>query len=370
MFAANVDFENLCLFFFTPLLLSLLLVPVASGLAHKLGAIDRPNGRSSHTTPTPRLGGLAISASLVITCIAYLPFDRFLLAFVLGLLIAAATGLVDDMVGIRPRWKFLGQIASASAFVYFSGMPLHGIGNILGFGDIPLGWVASAFTVFFIVGGMNAFNLADGLDGLAGGISAIAAALFAYFAWLTQNWVLLLLAISLCGSVIGFLRYNTYPARVFMGDCGSLMLGYTLTVVVVVLAQGSGQDRHDVPLVALATVIALPLLDTLLVMARRIYYGNSPFLADRTHLHHRLMELGLPHPSAVTTIHMVMLCFGLLAILIHDDPEWLQFAYLLFSGAAFFGSISLLQHSRFRFGMAKEQSILSIRQAAADSSNT
>ena len=217
-----------------------------------------------------------------------------------------------------------------------------------------------------MVGAMNAFNLADGLDGLAGGIAGIAAVFLACLAWLAQSWILLLLAMSLCGSIAGFLRYNSYPARVFMGDCGSLMLGYTLSVMVVVLAQH--QDQHGIPLVTLATVIALPLLDTLLVMARRMRDGKSPFLPDKTHIHHHLMELGLPHPAAVNTLYVAMLSFGLLAILNSNESEWLQFSSMLLGGALFFGCVSLMRQSRFRFGTVGRKPGLSIRRAVPDSS--
>lgn len=368
MFSDQIDFGSICLLFATPLILSLIFVPMTAYLAGRIGAIDHPNGRSAHSIPTPRLGGLAIFASLAVTCIAYLPFDRLLVSFLLGLPIIVATGLVDDIRGISPRWKFAGQILAASVFLFFSGMPLHGIGDIFGIGEISLGWGGFLFTVFFMVGAMNAFNLADGLDGLAGGIAGIAAVFLACLAWLAQSWMLVLLAMALCGSIAGFLRYNSYPARVFMGDCGSLMLGYTLSVMVVVLAQH--QDLHGTPLVTVATVIALPLLDTLLVMARRMRNGKSPFLPDKTHIHHRLMELGLPHPVAVQTLYAAMLSFGLLAILNRDESEWMQLSYMLLGGALFFGSVSLMRQGHLRFGAAGRKPGLSLRRAVPDSSNS
>ena len=139
MFSDQIDYGTIFLIFSTPLFLSLIFVPMTAWLARRFGAIDHPNGRSSHTVPTPRLGGLAIFASLAVTCIAYLPLDRFLIAFLLGLPIIVATGLVDDISGISPRWKFAGQILAASVFIFFSGVPLHGIGDIFGIGDISLG---------------------------------------------------------------------------------------------------------------------------------------------------------------------------------------------------------------------------------------
>ncbi len=335
----EINFESIGLILFTTIFLSMLLVPVAYRLAFKIGAIDIPKSRSSHDTATPRMGGLAMSLSLAIACLLYLPMDDINLAFLLGLVVTVATGIIDDLLEISPRYKFVGQILAASLFVYLSGLKIEHIGNLVGFGNIELtGTWSFAFTVFCMVGGMNAFNLSDGLDGLAGGLAVIASMFFGYFAWVAGNGILLIIAVSLFGTTVGFLRENSYPAKMFMGDSGSLMLGYVLAVLLVALSQ----SESALPVASLAMVVALPLLDTLLVMSRRVVCGHSPFLPDRTHLHHRLLQLGLPHPVVVIIIYCVTLIFGLLAIALKKQPDWVIFSGLIGFGSLVFGIVYAL----------------------------
>lgn len=327
--------------FLAALLLSLLIVPATIVLARKVGAVDVPKDRSSHSAPTTRLGGLGIALSLVLSILLFMPLDTFAWAFLTGLLVIVATGVVDDIADIGPRWKFAGQIVAAASFVLLDGGTLSHLGDFLGTGGITLDLFAVPFTIFCMVGGMNAFNLSDGLDGLAGGMAAIATVFFAYFSWHAGASDLLLVCVALLGAVIGFLRYNRYPAKLFMGDCGSLTLGYVLATL---LISGSQREGNHAPLVAWAMVLALPLLDTLLVMARRMRYGRSPFLPDRTHLHHRLMTLGLSHPGVVAVMQAAMACFGMEALALQDHPEWLGFSALCLTGMVLFACVGVLQH--------------------------
>lgn len=351
---------TLGLVFFTALFLSLFIVPVTIVIARKVGAVDIPKGRSSHTTPTTRLGGLGIAASLVLACLMFLPLNTFSWAFLAGLLVIIATGLIDDIADIGPRWKFVGQIAAAGAFIGFGGGTLTYLGSFLGQGEMTLDMLAIPFTIFCMVGGMNAFNLSDGLDGLAGGLAAIAVVFFAYFSWHIGAADLLLVCVALLGAVMGFLRYNSYPAKLFMGDCGSLTLGY---VLVAILVSGSQRDGHHVPIVAWVLVVSLPVLDTLLVMARRVRHGHSPFMPDRTHLHHRLMALGLVHPAVVAVMYAVMASFGVMALVLEGHPDWYSFVALFVLGGVLFGGVSGLQHLGFSFLTArKKTSNYSIRQ--------
>lgn len=342
----SIQPDILGLVFFTALFLSLFVVPATIVLARKVGAVDHPKERSSHSIQTTRLGGLGIAASLVLSCLMFLPFNAFVWAFLTGLLVIIATGLIDDIAGIGPRWKFVGQIVAAGAFVGLGGGSLVNLGNFLGLGQITLDLLAIPFTIFCMVGAINAFNLSDGLDGLAAGLAAITAMFFAYFSWHIGAMDLLLVCVAMLGAVMGFLRYNSYPAKLFMGDCGSLTLGYVLAAL---LVSGSQRDGHHIPLVAWAMVLALPLLDTLLVMARRMRYGHSPFLPDRTHLHHRLMTLGLAHPGVVAVMYAAMACFGVLALVLKGYPDWYAFAALGLAGMVLFGGVSGLQHLGFSF---------------------
>lgn len=354
----NISFETLGLILFTTIFLSMLLVPITSRLARMVGAIDTPQSRSSHSTPKPRMGGLAMSLSLSIACLAYLTLNNFIMAFLSGLIVIVLTGVVDDIFQISPRWKFVGQILGATLFVYLSDMKINHIGDIVGLGDIKLGGASFIFTVFCIVGSINAFNLADGLDGLAGGLTVIAAVFFGYFAWSAQAGGLLIVAVALIGAIVGFLRYNSYPAKVFMGDSGSLMLGYVVAVLLIAISHSA----PSLPIAALTTVVALPLLDTLLVMARRVRYGHSPFSPDRTHLHHRLLSLGLPHPAVVVVIYCMMFFFGTLAIVLSKQPDWVAAASPWGFGLLIFAAVFSLQRFGFRYGIKGPKRIKSIRQ--------
>jgi UDP-GlcNAc:undecaprenyl-phosphate GlcNAc-1-phosphate transferase len=203
-----------------------------------------------------------------------------------------------------------------------------------------------------MVGGMNAFNLSDGLDGLAGGLAAIAAVFFIYFSWHEGALDLLLVSVSLLGSVLGFLKYNSYPARLFMGDCGSLTLGYVLAALVV---SGSQREMIQIHLASWVMVVALPLQDTLLVMIRRVMYGHSPFLPDRTHLHHRLMTLGLAHPAVVAVMYAAMALFGTLALELQGYPDWYSFVALSLMGIVLFSGVLGLQHLEFKFNFGRRK---------------
>ncbi|PTQ85886.1 UDP-GlcNAc:undecaprenyl-phosphate GlcNAc-1-phosphate transferase [Nitrosomonas ureae] len=322
----------------------MLLMPITSRLAQKIGAIDIPKLRSIHTTPKPRMGGIAISISFVIICLIFLPVNAFFIAFLTGLIAIVITGAIDDIMEISPGWKFLGQFLSATLFVYLSGMQVEYIGDILSIGDIELGKTSVIFTVFLLVGIINALNFADGLDSLAGGISVIALVFLGYFAWSVDREGLMIIAISLIGAIIGFLRHNSYPTRVFMGDSGSMMLGYVLGVMLVSLSHTAPQ----LPLSALAMVIALPLFDTLSVMTWRISSKNSPFLSDRTHLHHRLIDIGLSHPTVVSVIYLAMFAFGLLAIMLQSKPDWVIFLSLISAGLLVFSWFLFVRRTGIR----------------------
>ncbi len=351
-----LHFEQVGLLFFTSLFLSLFLVPLTVGLAQRLAAVDHPTGRSSHARAVTRLGGLGIAASMLLTILLYLPFDSFMQAFLGGVLVIVLTGFLDDVLDVSPRWKFVGQILAALLFIWGSGVSLQKLGDFFGGGEIQLDTTfAISLTVFCMVGGMNALNLADGLDGLAGGLSAIAAAFFAYLAWAAGANDLLLLCVVLLGALLGFLRYNSHPARLFMGDTGSLLLGYVLTVI---LVSGSQRNVEAVPLVAWVLVVALPLLDILLVMGRRILHGQSPLSPDRTHLHHRLLLLQLPHSAVVGVMYIAMALFGWLAVSLLGFPDWVMFALLFVAGFLLYAIVFELQHALGRTRGGKSPAIL------------
>ena len=195
-------------------------------------------------------------------------------------------------------------------------------------GTILPDWVAIPLTIFVIVGVTNATNLSDGLDGLAGGIALLIFLCIGYLGLSEKDWLMVMIAIAAGGSVLGFLRFNSYPAQLFMGDAGSQLLGFVAVVLAIKLAQQSPDISVILPLI----ILGIPILDTLTVMIKRLGKGRSPFSADRNHFHHQLMSIGLYHTEAVLTIYLAQALLILYAIANHGSNDWiLLFAYLLFA---------------------------------------
>jgi UDP-GlcNAc:undecaprenyl-phosphate GlcNAc-1-phosphate transferase len=334
------------LLFFTAMFLSLFLTPAASRFALRIGAVDLPDGRKIHGKAVPRLGGLAIFAAVIATLLGSGVPLRDTAPYLGGFLLVAATGFVDDVSRLKPAAKFAGQVLAAGFFVWASGESLRDLGDFASTGTVRTGGFAPFFTVFCMVGFMNALNLSDGLDGLAGGISVIACITLGAFASLLRDWTSLTILLALSGGVVGFLRYNSYPATLFMGDTGSLTLGFCLSAVAVRLSQRTGAEVSPV---TLAAVLALPAFDTLFVMLCRLLHWQNPFLPDKTHLHHRLMDLGLSHTAVVSTLYATMAGFGFLAWAVRDWEEWRQTTAVLLAGAGVYGLVFLCKRAGIRF---------------------
>lgn len=317
---------NLVLLFFTSLFISLLITGKSPTVARWIGAVDHPDTRKAHQHAIPRLGGLGIAVALFASLLLFVPMSVLLQAFLLGAVVIAATGMLDDALQISPIAKFAGQIVAVLLFVLIADVHLTHFGDLLAVGDLYTGSLALPITVVCMVGVINSLNLSDGLDGLAGGLSAIATAFLGVFAFSSQNWTTLAITVSLFGAILGFLRYNSYPAKLFMGDTGSLLLGYSLAAITLLLVQpaSTGQLLVSVTPISVALVLLLPIFDTILVMLRRLWLGFSPFSPDKTHLHHRLMELGFPHAAVVPILYTIMVIMGTMAIILQGMPEWLQ----------------------------------------------
>jgi len=307
---------------------SILLTPFSMYLADRLGAIDCPNERSVHSASIPRLGGVGISLSVLFAVAFYLPVNEFSFGFLTGFAIIIVIGLVDDIKPMSHRLKFIGEAVAAISFVSISGSELTGFGNLLGFGEIVFGPFSFIVTVFCIVGLINAMNLCDGLDGLAGGLAIIASSFFALLAFMSHQQDVLVISLAMAGSLLGFLMYNSFPARLFMGDTGSLMIGYTCAVLAVHLTDGGGSML--IQPITIAMVLAVPLLDTLVVMGKRILHGESPFLPDNTHLHHRLMGMGLSQNQSVSVLYILMFMYGFVALVgLKVEASWQFYGAIL-----------------------------------------
>lgn len=343
---------DLCFFLivlYTALLNSLVLVHFSKKLAVVTGLLDHPDSRKVHLQALPRLGGLGIAGAVLITVALCVQMAPPVVAYLAGAAIVLLTGLLDDMVSIPPPMKFVGQIAAAFVFVSGGGGELTTLGNLVGFGDIQLGPLSLVFSVVAMAGVMNAINLSDGLDGLAGGISSIALVFFGLLAYTQHAWFTLAVILAVLGAVLGFLRHNSHPAKLFMGDTGSLFLGFTLAALAVRLATvtvGLGPVKP----VVLAVILALPIADTLWVMGNRLRHGENPFRPDKTHLHHRLMHLGLRHGEVVPVIYGLMFLCGGLGWFGRKWPEWLLFGLAILFLASLYTGIRWCEGRRIDLG--------------------
>ena len=276
-------------------------IPKLANIARSIGLIDRPSKRKVHTSPRPLVGGIGIVITATFSSMLFVNMVGFRGLF-LGLAVLLFIGFLDDFRELEAKSKFAAQILAAILMMYFSRTFLFSFGDLFGVGpiDIPdfdiLIWLV---TIFCIVGVVNSINLIDGLDGLAGGISFIAFLTFSLHASFAGESVLALINLAFAGAVLGFLRYNWQPAIVFMGDAGSLCLGFALAFMAIVLSQGeNGCISPVIPLL----VLAVPITDTVTVITKRLLKGKSPFIADQYHVHHVLMRYGMGRKTVVKVI--------------------------------------------------------------------
>lgn len=289
---------------------SLLSTPWVARLAFRIGAVDQPSKRKIHHRVMPRLGGLAVFAGFAVAA-AFLGVDSRLGGLLAGGTVILLLGILDDTRGLSPKVKLFGQTVAAT-IVVFSGIRIEFINNPFN-GYFYLGDFSIPFTVFWIVAITNAVNLIDGLDGLASGVSTIALLTFAIIAYQIGQSTVSLLALALAGAILGFLRYNFYPAKIFLGDCGSMFLGFMVAVLAVFgLLKGVTVVTFVVPII----ILGVPIFDTCFAILRRFYEHKPIFQADKQHLHHRLLSFGFSHRQTVLLIYGLSLIFSASALLL------------------------------------------------------
>jgi len=337
------------LVFFISLSLSLILVPFSNRLARLLGVLDYPDSRKVHLEPIPRMGGLAMVISMIIAIFLCTNPVGEVKAFVIGAGIVSFTGLLDDKFHISPTLKLVGQVLASVAFMFGSGFHVHDLGDIFGFGNIHTGYLAPFFTVFCMVGVINAVNLSDGLDGLAGGIGLIVSMFMAVLAFKYGQPEALLVALVLMGILIGFLRYNHYPAKLFMGDAGSLLIGYSLAAIAICLVQKEGPEA--VHPVTPAIFLGLPIMDTLWVMGRRVINRKNPFSPDKGHFHHRLLNVGMGHAGTVTIVYGLTVFLGFWAWSGRNLPDWVQFWSTILFFALLYAGLRIAERKEVNFSV-------------------
>jgi UDP-GlcNAc:undecaprenyl-phosphate GlcNAc-1-phosphate transferase len=275
-----------------------LLTPAVGGMARLLGVVDTPDARRLNKRPIPRLGGLAIFLGVLVPSLAFLSLDGEMRGVVLGATVACVIGAIDDFRGLEPLSKLAGQIAAAAIPCAFGVWIDHFTFPFLGVADLP-GWVGMPLTVLWIVAMMNMVNFLDGLDGLAAGVCGIAGLTFATLALSLGKIDAAILSAAVAGACIGFLRHNFFPARIFMGDSGALVLGFTLATVSVA---GLLKTASTVVLVLPLVVLAVPIVDTSFVVAKRLKYRQPISSPDRSHLHHRFINIGFSQRRAAVTM--------------------------------------------------------------------
>lgn len=301
-------------------LISLALTPWVRSRAFSWGAVDVPNQRKVHHVYMPRLGGLVIYLAFIPAVLMAFSFKMPVLGLVLGATLIMLLGIVDDIRGLSPRMKLAGQIVAALAVIPF-GIRVDFVTNPFNNEIVTLGLIAIPVTVLWLVAVTNAVNLIDGLDGLAGGISCIASLTMAAVA-LTQFRIfgdfgqleVVFLSLILAASVLGFLKYNFHPASIFLGDSGSMLLGFSLGVISVLgLTKSATAISVIIPLV----VLGIPLLDTVFAIVRR-YHGHKPiFQPDKEHLHHQLLARGFTHRETVVLIYIISMLLGVSAVVMN-----------------------------------------------------
>jgi len=294
--------------FFLALFLSSSLVPVLARMAPKLGLIDFPDQRKRHHRPIPRSGGIGILIGILLPVLLWVPMRQDIQGYLIAVMVLSLFMLMDDRWGLDYRMKFMAQITAALIVMLYGGVLIHHFPFIPG-GLLPT-WLAVPFTLLLIVGVTNAVNLSDGLDGLAGGTAILTVSCLGLLAYEAGDLVLTLLALAVIGGTLGFLRYNTNPAWIYMGDTGSQSLGFSAAVIAIIVTQSSNTSLSPVlPLI----LLGLPILDTLYVIAQRKMAGAPLFTPDRRHIHYRLLDMGLTYYETVVVIYSSQILMVILA---------------------------------------------------------
>ncbi|MFZ2170658.1 MAG: UDP-N-acetylglucosamine--undecaprenyl-phosphate N-acetylglucosaminephosphotransferase [Methylococcaceae bacterium] len=299
--------------FVIPFISTIGFILVLYPIALKIGLTDRPSHRKQHSEPTPLIGGLAIYLAIILTLsLSHINLPNQI-AFVTAVTLLVLVGLIDDYKTLGVKIRLLAQIAASLIMTEIADIKINDLGDLFAFGNVNLGNYATAFTVFAVVGGINAFNMIDGIDGLAGSLTLISIMSIATVSWLFQNWVLLDFCIVMIASIIAFLVFNLRlfgrtNAKIFLGDTGSTVFGFTVCWLAIYASQG--ENRIITPTTVL-WIIAVPLIDSVCIMLRRISKGRSPFDPDREHLHHILSLAGY---SVNQTLITLLICSLILSI--------------------------------------------------------
>ena len=303
--------------FVTAFVTAMILMPPLIKIINRFKLFDVPDLRKEHTLPVPTMGGIAVCAGMAVACVLWFKFtnNQFIICFFFSVAILFAVGIMDDLHNLPARYKLVIQIAIAS-LIAFSDLRLTSFNGLFGIHQLSES-AQYSLTIIAIVGITNAFNLIDGIDGLAGGLGFMSLVMLGIFLTLSGDANTAIIAFALGGGLLGFLYYNFNPARIFMGDTGSLVLGFVVAVLCIKIIQmnpehGLNNVIPHSPVFALS-IVAIPVFDTLRVFALRLWQGRSPFSPDKNHIHHLLTGSGWSHSftsRAIYFVHAVILMLG------------------------------------------------------------
>lgn len=299
------NYKLALLSFITAFIFTLITIPPIISLIKKYRLYDLPNARKEHSSPIPTMGGIAIIAGMMMSLIMWFPFSNNMaqLSFFFSVAVLFAMGIMDDLKDLSAKYKFVVQTGLA-ALIAISGIRITSFDGLFGIYELPL-MAQYTFTFLAVVGITNAFNLIDGIDGLAGGLGFMSLVILGLFLTMNGDANTALLAFTLAGGILAFLYFNFNPARIFMGDTGSLVLGFVVSVLCIRLMQVNAVAIN--PALPNAStfvlgIVLIPVFDTVRVFATRIWKGKSPFVADKTHIHHLLTNQGFSHGFAAKLI--------------------------------------------------------------------
>lgn len=300
------DYKFALLCFVTAFVVTMLSIPLIIKISRKYSLYDMPNERKEHSFPVPTMGGIAVVAGMMSALFLWLPFhyDTSQVCFFFSVVVLLSMGIMDDLKDLSARYKFLIQAALATLMA-ISGIRITSFEGLFGIYELPLA-AQYTFTLLTIAGVTNAFNLIDGIDGLAGGIGFMSLTILGIFLTMNGDIISALIAFSLAGGIVAFLYFNFNPAKIFLGDTGSLVLGFSIAVLCIRLMNINTVSSLPHISLFMLSVVFIPVFDTIRVFATRIWKGKSPFQADRTHIHHLLTNAGFSHVFAtrlICTLH-------------------------------------------------------------------
>jgi UDP-GlcNAc:undecaprenyl-phosphate/decaprenyl-phosphate GlcNAc-1-phosphate transferase len=337
-------------------------IPVIIQVAREKKMFDEPDERKVHKTVIPTLGGLGIFAGFILATLLGVPLGNTELQyFVAAAIVIFFLGIKDDILVLSPAKKFIGQLIAASIVIRFGGIQITNMHGFLGIEEIPQ-MASVVFTLFTIIVITNSFNLIDGVDGLAGSLGVLTSVVFGLYFLLSNQLMYAVMAFSLTGSLAGFLIYNFSPAKIFMGDTGSLLIGIFNAVMVIKFINIAGNASSVLPISSAPaigfSILLIPLLDTLRVFSMRILNRRSPFSADRNHIHHILLDYGFSHKTITLILVATNIAFIGLTYAIRSLGTTTVISILLLLSAMLFAVVYFRRPgARRQFNAANNPSI-------------